>query len=124
MSTIDLTALSGAELVELHKAVEKQLPLADYPQLVVETVTDDGETFQAVRCPVCKSIVSEGFSGLHAVDTALRWTEPEFDMDHDEVDLYGEDDDAPWGETLYYWHEAYPKGHAVSLPEGWRENWK
>ena len=121
MSAIDLTTLSGAELVELHKAVEKQLPLADYPQLVVETVTEDGETFQAVRCPVCDSIVSHGGEGLYAVDNALRWTSAEFDLEHEDVDLNGENSN--YGDTLYYWHATYSEGHAVSLPEGWTEDW-
>jgi hypothetical protein len=120
MSTqIDLSALTGPELVALAGEVENAIERATFPELVVETLTDDGGTYEAVRCPVCGLLVNDS-EDLYAVDVSLRWTPAEFDMDHQDVDLCGEQGD--YGATLYYWHDTTP-GHAVALPSDFRESW-
>lgn len=117
---IDLSTLSDSGLIDLFGKIEKAITDREFPALVVETVTDDGETYEAVRCPVCGSLVSDA-GDIYAVDLAHRWSPIEFDVEHDDADVSGGDTEV--GVTLYYWHDTHPKGHAVSLPEGWTENW-
>lgn len=119
--TLNISELSGPELVTLFHAVMTALPKADYPQLIEEQVTDDGETYDAVRCPVCGSLVSDS-DDIYAVDVALRWTSAEFRTDYSTVELDG-GHDADYGDTLYYKHGDGKSSHAVSLPDGWTEEW-
>lgn len=91
-----------------------------FPRLEVEEVTDDGETYMALRCPRCGSLAGE--ETLAAVDQCTRWNyadDPDDDsFDHARLFFNGADHGA--GETLYYLHND---DHAVSLPDGWREDW-
>lgn len=103
----------------LHDVAAHRARTTTYPALTAENVTDDGETFPAVRCPWCDQIVSEG-EELIVVDEAERWTRVdgnEYDHDRHTIDPaydgYGD------YETLHYMHEAC--GNPVDLPEGWTE---
>lgn len=93
---------------------------ADFPALTVEEVTDDGETFTALRCPRCGRLVDA--DSLHAVDFAERWTSAS-DVDSDEAIERREvkfhfDERGDFGDTVYYRHDD----HAVNLPDGWTES--
>lgn len=104
---------------ELRKAAADMLELvmSRAPELVPEEVTDSGETYDALRCPVCGTLAN--YDSLAAVDQAERWTHGELDAEERELSLGG-DDRGEFGDTLYYLHND---DHAVSLPEGWAEHW-
>lgn len=91
----------------------------EFPALVKERVTDDGETFDALRCPRCGNLVES--EDLYAVDFSERWNNAgeigDEDFVHGSVIFYPGDTD--YGSTLYYLHDD----HAVSLPDGWVEEW-
>ncbi|QHC68724.1 hypothetical protein GSU68_18625 (plasmid) [Rathayibacter sp. VKM Ac-2759] len=103
-----------ATIESLHQQV-----WAAAPVLTVETVTDDGETYQALRCPVCARLVSDG-GELRAVDVSTRWSSAEPDVENRQMDMTAGDHD--YGSTLYYVHWT-GEAHAVVPPEGWSESW-
>lgn len=109
------------KLIERLGALYKEIRAAQFPRLMVETVTDDGETFEALRCPRCQGLVDA--DDLYAVSPAESWDHA-YDVDSDAaienrtVTFYAPGG-AEWGDTLYYLHHD----HAVTLPEGWQEEW-
>jgi hypothetical protein len=94
-----------------------------FPRLVEEEVTDDGETYMALRCPRCEGLISDG--DLFAISPAEHWGPNDYPdddaFDHHRV-TFDSSESPDLEETLYYRHGDYP-GHAVSLPEGWSEDW-
>ncbi|WP_314457716.1 hypothetical protein [uncultured Microbacterium sp.] len=72
------------------------------PVLMVVTVTDDGETYRALRCPVCDQLVTDSYGDLYAVDVSTRWSIAETDDDHRQMSVSRGDDD--YSSTLYYLH--------------------
>ncbi|QHC60982.1 hypothetical protein [Rathayibacter sp. VKM Ac-2760] len=103
-----------AAIESLHQQV-----WAAAPVLTVETITDDGETYQALRYPVCARLVSDG-GELRAVDVSTRWSRAEPDAENRQMDVSAGDHD--YGSTLYYLHRT-GEAHAVVPPEGWSETW-
>lgn len=113
--TREQTADGMLEAIEsLHQQV-----WAAAPVLTIETVSDDGETYQALRCPVCARLVSDG-GELRAVDVSTRWSSAEPDVENRQMDVTAGDHD--YGSTLYYVHWT-GEAHAVVPPEGWSESW-
>lgn len=72
---LDVTSedAEGEDLLNEWYALATKIQHHQFPPLVVEEVTDDGETFIAVRCPHCGLIVSEG-EELVSVDWTTRYT--------------------------------------------------
>lgn len=115
---IDTDHLSADQVLQLIEQLQQEVT-AKAPELVTVTVTDDGETYEALRCPVCGLLVNDG-GDLHAVDLSERWNSAEPDMDNSDMDVsQGETD---YGSTLYYLHNV-GASHAVNLPAGWTESW-
>lgn len=110
-------------LIAQYDAVQAELRDAVFPRLEVEEVTDDGETFMALRCPRCDGIISDGT--LFAVSPSEHWGPNDYPdddaFDHSRI-TFDSSERPDLEETLYYLHGDNP-GHAVSLPEGWREDW-
>ena len=108
-----------AEYARLQQAIRD----TEFPILVQETVTDDGETWEALRCPRCDGIISNA-GDLIAVSPAEDWAYSDdigdHEIDHQTVEFEAGRPDLD--ETIYYLHDA-GDGHAVSLPEGWTEKW-
>lgn len=92
-----------------------------FPELYEDTVEDDGETYQALRCPVCDGLVSDG--NLAAVSVDEHWQhadDPDDDaFDHGRI-TFDSSDDRDLGDTVFYLHND---NHAVDLPDGWKEDW-
>ena len=102
-----------ARIAELQSIVREY----KFPELQIETVTDDGETYEALRCPRCGNLATE--DDLYAVDTTDRWNGcGDIDVDNRDIS-FSSDGSGEFGETLYYLHNE----HAVSLPDGYRESW-
>lgn len=119
----DIIPVPGDVIIRVLGNIEKNLKEAEFPRLTEEEITDDGETYMALRCPRCGGSISEGGELFaHGVGWTQEENEPlgEWDFDHGTVS-FGQPD-RPDTETLYYTHGDSP-GHAVSLPEGWTENW-
>lgn len=116
----NITPHPGDALIEKIAAMQADLEATTFPELVEEEVTDDGETYMALRCPRCGLTVEA--EDLNAVDVSERWSEAD-DTYSDEVfdrcTITFTRGDNAYGETLYYLHT----GHAVSLPDGWKESW-
>jgi len=110
-------------LIAQMAATEIALRDAVFPRLIEAEVEDDGETYMALRCPRCDSLVEEGSLFAHGIG----WTQEEnqdvgdWQFDHGRVS-FGQPDQADTS-TLYYTHGDSP-GHGVSLPEGWKEDWQ
>lgn len=119
MSTI--TRVPEDDLIDTYQAAKRALYDATFPALLIEEVTADGETYMALRCPRCERLVNA--ESLCAVSPAESWDYAE-DIDDDSFDhqrVYFSQDERPdLEETLYYLHND---NHAVSLPEGWTEDW-
>lgn len=107
-------------LIRKWEALADEIRAAEFPRLVVEEVTDDGETFVGLRCPRCGTLAD--YDNLAAVDQSVRWnyadTPDDDSFDHER--LFFSQGDGEYSETLYYLHND---DHAVSLPEGWTEEW-
>ena len=93
---------------------------AEYPALQVEQITDDGETYDGMRCPWCHVDVANAdeLVALDENDRVTTFTADDFDWDRHSIsttyDGHGQFD------GLDYVHlECY---RPVALPEGWREN--
>lgn len=95
---------------------------ARFPALVVETVEDDGEVFDALRCPRCKYLIDGDLFAVSIDQNAIE-NEELYDshFDHRQIP-FDPDVDRDLGDTIYYRHGDNP-GHAVRLPDGWRESW-
>lgn len=119
MSTLDITNMTAADMLAAMTALQQSIR-GKCPELVEETVTDDGETYQALRCPTCGHLVDDG-AAFYAVDVSERWNSAEPDHDGQEIDVSNGDDD--YGSTLYYLHDAGDQPHPVVPPMGWRERW-
>lgn len=102
---------------------------AEAPRLVAERVTDDGEEFDALRCPRCGELVEH--DALVAVDTVDRWSYAEEvtdeDFDRNRITFNGSagDENIHYEVTTYLTHgdPGLPGSHIVALPEGWTEDW-
>lgn len=118
MGTIE--AHSGDALIAEYERLENAVRQTVFPRLFVDEVEDDGETSMGLRCPRCGTLATA--DNLAAVDRSTRWnyaSEPDDDaFDHRRITFNGEGDDHE--ETLYYLHND---SHAVSLPDGWTEDW-
>ena len=110
-------------LIEAYDVAQSALRNAAFPALVVEEVTDDDETYMALRCPRCGNLIDDGT--LAAISPAESWDYNEYPdddaFDHQRV-TFVQDERPDLEETLYYMHGDTP-GHAVSLPDGWTETW-
>lgn len=110
----------GDDLIAYLAVLQEEIRGMAFPALAEEEVTDDGETYTALRCPRCGMLAGEG--NLAAVDLSERWSyadEPDDDaFDHQHVTFNHGDDN--YGDTIYYLHND---DHAVSLPDGWTESW-
>lgn len=110
-------------LIAQYDELQTKLRAAEFPALVAEEVTDDGETYMALRCPRCGHTIDDGM--LVAVSPAESWDySEELDdhaFDHQRV-TFVQDERPDLEATLYYLHGDNP-GHAVSLPDGWKEDW-
>jgi hypothetical protein len=117
------TDTTGDALIAALAAAQTAVRNHTFPQLIEEEVTDDGETYMALRCPRCDYLVDDG--DLYAISPAEHWAPNEYPgddaFDHRRLTFdSGERPDLE--ETLYYNHGDGP-GHAVSLPAGWSEDW-
>jgi hypothetical protein len=119
VTTAEILASIDADtpLAELVDVVIRKLRTAELPELVKEEVTDDGETYWALRCPVCEELVSDS-DDLYTVDFAERWSSVT-PRDEDWVEV-SEGDSTFDG--AYYLHDRGPR-HLVRLPDGWTEEW-
>lgn len=112
------------ELIAAYEAAQRALRDASSgaPALVEEEVTDDGETYMALRCPRCGELVVE--VELFAVSPAEHWAPNDYPdddaFDHRRI-TFDSSERPDLEETLYYKHGE--SGHAVTLPEGWSEDW-
>lgn len=118
MSALDITNMTADEMLTAITSLQQSI-WGKCPELVEETVTDDGETYQALRCPTCGTLVddSEAFWG---VDVSERWSAARPDHERQELDMSDGDDD--YDSTLYYLH-GDDQPHPVVPPMGWRERW-
>lgn len=120
-----VTPVPQDALIEAYDRAQMELRDASesFPALFVDEVYDDGESYSALRCPRCDSIVDEG--ELFAVSPAEHWGPNDY-VDDDAFDhrrvTFDSSERPELEETLYYRHGDNP-GHAVSLPEGWTEDW-
>lgn len=115
-----ITYHPGDALIAEYQALEEAIRRTAFPALEVETVTDDGETYQALRCPRCGGQVND--ANLAAVDQSTRWNYADWpdDDSFDHERLTFNQGDSDFDSTLYYLHND---DHAVSLPDGWTEEW-
>lgn len=117
--TVDIHPIDA--LIDRYYALAEEIRNTEAPRLIVEEVTDDGETFTALRCPRCGTLA--GYDNLAAVDQSTRWNyadAPDDDsFDHERLFFDGRER-GDYGSTLYYLHND---DHAVSLPDGWMEEW-
>lgn len=92
-----------------------------FPELIEVTVEDDGEIYQALRCQVCDGLVDDDSLAAVSVDQHWCYNEPigDWDMDHQRI-TFDSDIDRDLGDTVLYLHND---DHAVSLPDGWTEEW-
>lgn len=111
------------DLITAYEYAQTNLRDAVFPQLIVDHVVDDGEEYAALRCPRCGELIGDG--DLFAVSPAEQWGPNDYpdddSFDHRRVQF----DSSEFPElepTLYYRHGDMP-GHAVSLPDGWTEDW-
>lgn len=111
----------GAALLQAMRDSIKAVREHTFPRLEQVTVEDDGETYEALRCQVCDGIVSE--DDLASVSVDEHWCYNEYvgdsALDYRQV-TFDSDIDRDLGETVFYLHND---DHAVSLPEGWTEDW-
>lgn len=116
-----LIAASPEIALAAFYALSEKISELKFPELLVEDVDDDGDTFKALRCPRCRQIVSEG-DGFSEVDLAIRWNPSmgisEEEFVHNQVLISTSDSNF---ETLHY--RCDQCGEAVSLPEGWISSW-
>ncbi|WP_336652979.1 MULTISPECIES: hypothetical protein [unclassified Leucobacter] len=118
---MSITRDAGDDLIVQIAKLQQSLRDHPFPALQVEEVTDDGETYTAIRCPRCDSLVDA--DDLYAVDTCDRQSPAEsldtdWALQHRRA-TFGAHDLGTFGETLYYLHDTHP----VSLPDGWDEDW-
>lgn len=111
--------VEGDALIRIYETAQKMVREAVFPALIEEEVTDDRETFMALRCPRCGQLVDE----LYAVSPAEAWS-PSEDVDSDDAFdrrriTFDPSERPDLEETLYYKHDE----HAVALPDGWVEVW-
>lgn len=115
-----ITPHEGDALIAEYERLEQAIRMTTFPRLIVEKVEDDGEVYMGLRCPRCGALVD--YDNLASVDQSTRWNYadmPDDDsFDHERLFFGSADHEA--GETLYYLHND---SHAVSLPEGWTEEW-
>ncbi len=115
----DVTALTAddpTEMLAIWYEIAAALPSAPFPVLIVEPVTDDGETFMGARCPYCHGLL--GDDGITVIDWAAEGTESD-DVNADEEYHSMSYDHEPEMETLHY--ETSCCSRPVSLPDGWTE---
>jgi hypothetical protein len=89
-----------------------------FPALLVVDADDDGETYQALRCPTCRELITDVEYELFAVDWSMH-QQPGTDSSVENRYVSFEPEDHDLDETLYYLHDQHP----VSLPDGFREEW-
>lgn len=111
----------GDALLAAWEIAEDKVRQHTFPRLVVERVTDDGETFDALRCPRCGSLV-DAQDDLYAIDVSIRANSTsdigDDTFEHHRVS-FDAGDYSDYGETMNYLHGDHP----VSLPEGFTEDW-
>lgn len=109
-----------ALLKTMHDSIQA-VKAHTFPQLLEVTVDDDGETYEALRCPVCEGLVDD--DSLASVSVDQHWCYNE-SIDDDAIDhrriTFNSDIDRDLGDTVFYLHND---DHPVSLPEGWTEEW-
>ena len=103
--------------LNLFNALGSLMSHAKFPEIIVESVTDDGETYLGARCPHCKMLFAE--DTLIAVDWGTRWSysgEVNADEKYHLMD-YG---DAIEAGALHY--QCGNCDRPITLPQGWTEN--
>jgi hypothetical protein len=129
--TIDLPNVTDAQAADIRETLAGLLYGEDFQHFTVEDWTvnlpkvrpaaeyvssywsDDEEQFPAVlKCPVCAS------TGIHEVDSAVRWTEVEYGVcdDPDAVSVYYDS-----GADFESDHLQCEKGHELAYPANWSE---
>lgn len=108
----------GDRLIAEMDAVYDRIRAHEFPALVVLDKPLREGRLLALRCPRCNTLVDA--DELRAVDIAERWTKADA-IDDDNFEskriAFTYDGHGDYGDTVYYRHDD----HAVSLPEGWRE---
>ena len=108
-------------LAQIIVMIERGIQMAtENDELIVESVTDDGETFTGVRCPVCKELLSDSDS-VYAVDSAIRWSPISFDEEHFRLEI--SPGDCEFGATDRYIHHSGDGEEHVYTATGWEEVW-
>lgn len=101
---------------EAYSAIQEHT----WPELTIETVVDDGETWRQPRCPWCEHLVEE--DSLRLIDSAERSNTIEWELTDEgtmaEVMVFADDQEE--FETLLITHEC---GNPVTLPEGTEIDW-
>jgi len=109
-------------LIAIYEAAKENLRRAAFPALMVEQVTDDDETYIALRCPRCGDLIEEG--DLRAVSPAESWDYNEQIEEDTRWVSFGQPDSPDLEDTLYITHgDIKGLAHGVSLPDGWTETW-
>lgn len=128
MTTEMTQAVIRSALHDFEKALAALRDVAhEAPELQPQTVTDDGEEFEALRCPVCNLIVNA--EELRAVDVVERWSYNEEmgdeDFNHRQVIFDGTsgEQNIEYDITVYWTHGDTSAACFVTLPEGWTEEW-
>lgn len=116
---IDTEAMSAQQMIDAIATLQQQI-WGRCPELVVERVTDDRETYDALRCPTCGYLVDDT-EDLSAVDVSERWNTALPDQEARELSISRGDDD--YSETLYYLHDGGDGPHPVVPPTDWTERW-
>ena len=116
-----ITDPEGDALLQAMRDAIQAVKAHQYPELYEDTVEDDGETYQSLRCPVCGTLASEGTIAAVSVDE--HWCNngetDEDSLDHQYI-AFDPDIDRDLGDTIFYIHND---DHPVSLPDGYTEQW-
>jgi hypothetical protein len=100
----------------LFHALGGKMSALEFPRAYVEPITDDGETYEGLRCPWCSVEIAD--DGLTIVDWATTCSSSS-DVNAPEAYHAVDYDHEPEMETLHYQCEACT--NPISLPEGWTE---
>lgn len=105
--------------VRFRDGVTNLVRNTEYPSLIVEAVTDDGETYEGMRCPWCGTDVAnaEELAAVDENDRHTRFSVDEFDWERRTITTVY-DDSGEFDGITYLHLDCY---RPVSLPDDWRE---
>lgn len=111
--------LDGPIFVNLRAHLDVLIRSASFPRLTVENVTDDGETFVALRCPVCGSLVTDEDLALIQVSERRFMADEimEEDFIHERITFEAGGIRFGSSNLSYYLHDDRCM---VALPENWK----